>query len=88
MLDHVFPLLIVGTELLGHRLQRRIELHKCMLHRGMRIVTGEAPFFGVDPCSLAVLIEGEVAPLIRQARILHLHGNTRQIRLEVAVLID
>lgn len=39
---YLLPFLVVSPELLRHRLQRRIELHECMLDGGVRVVARPA----------------------------------------------
>src|SRR5260370_18321106 len=64
---HLFPFLVVDTELLRHRLERRIELNESVLDTTVRVVTRPAavPFrHGLG--GLALGVKPEVSPRFQQ----------------------
>src|SRR5260370_31821602 len=81
---HLFPFLVVDTELLRHRLERRIELNESVLDSTVRVVTRPAavPFrHGLG--GLALGFKAEVSPPFQEPdRILYLNPQYHQIYLK------
>src|SRR5213596_1810141 len=80
--------LFVSSELLGHRLQRRIKLHKAVFDRGMVVVTLPARLFGIQASRLVVVAEIKISPLFGEAALIfYFDAHAHEISLKVAGLI-
>src|SRR5208282_5283805 len=70
----------IGSEFLRDRFQRRIKLHKDMLHGGMLLVTTPAAFFWICACRFCIFIEIEIRPFIGKASfVFHLDADPHGI---------
>src|SRR4029077_6602063 len=82
--------LVVGAELLRHRLHRGVELHKGVLDCGVGVVAGPAAVaFGHRFGGFAVGAESVVGPFVRvPSRVFDLDCQSHKVGLIVSLLVD